>query len=92
VVIYIIKPHAGVGVPFREQHGDTNAIASLGHAYAIAGQKSKAQQILSEMDVRAKQESISSYQFALIFAGLGEKDRAFAALEKAFREKSTLLT
>ena len=73
------------------KHGSTNTIASLGHAYAIAGQKSKAEQILSEMEVRSKQEPISSYQFALVFAGLGEKDRALAALEKAFREKSTLL-
>ena len=74
------------------KHGSINTIASLGHAYAIAGQKSKAQQILSEMEARTKQEPISSYQFALIFAGLGEKDKAFAALEKAFRERSTLLT
>jgi tetratricopeptide (TPR) repeat protein len=74
------------------KHGSTNTIASLGHAYAIAGQRSKAEQILSQMNVRSKQEPISSYQFALVFAGLGEKDQALAALEKAFREKSTLLT
>jgi tetratricopeptide (TPR) repeat protein len=75
------------------KHGSTNTIASLGHAYAIAGQRSKAEQILSQMKiVRSKQEPISSYQFALVFAGLGEKDQALAALEKAFREKSTLLT
>jgi serine/threonine protein kinase/tetratricopeptide (TPR) repeat protein len=74
------------------KHGSTNTIASLGHAYAIAGQRSKAEQILSQMNVRSKQEPISSYQFALVFAGLGEKDQALAALEKTFREKSTLLT
>jgi eukaryotic-like serine/threonine-protein kinase len=74
------------------KHGSTNTIASLGHAYAIAGQKSKAQQILSELAIRSKQKPISSYQFALILTGLGENDQAFAALEKAFRERSTLLT
>jgi eukaryotic-like serine/threonine-protein kinase len=74
------------------KHGSTNTIASLGHAYAIAGQKSKAEKILSEMEVRSKQEPISSYQFALVLAGLGKKDEALVALEKAFREKSTLLT
>ena len=74
------------------KHGSVNTLASLGHAYAIAGQQSKARQILAELDTRSKQEPISSYQFALIFTGLGEKDRAFASLEKAFRERSTLLT
>ncbi len=74
------------------KHSSVNTLASLGHAYAIAGQRSKAQQILSELDTRSKQKPISRYQFALIFTGLGEKDRAFAALEMAFRERSTLLT
>ena len=74
------------------KHGSVNTLASLGHAYAIAGQQSKAQKILLEMDARSKQQPISRYQFALIFTGLGEKDRAFTALEKAFGEKSTLLT
>ena len=74
------------------KHGSTNTIASLGHAYAVAGQEAKARQILKELDIRSKSEPISNYQYALIFAGLGQKDRAFAALEKAFRERSTLLT
>jgi predicted DNA-binding transcriptional regulator YafY len=69
-----------------------NTLASLGHAYAVAGQKSKAREIATDLETRSKQEPVSSYQFALVFAGLGEKDRAFAALEKAFRERSTLLT
>jgi TolB-like protein/Tfp pilus assembly protein PilF/predicted Ser/Thr protein kinase len=74
------------------KHRSTNTLASLGHAYAIAGQKSKARQILSEMEGRSKREPISSYQFALVFAGLDDKDQALAALEKAFQQKSTLLT
>ena len=74
------------------KHGSTNTIASLGHAYATAGKRSKAQHILLELDTRSKQEPVSSYQFALVQAGLGDKDRVFAALEKALRERSTLLT
>jgi TolB-like protein/Tfp pilus assembly protein PilF len=69
-----------------------NTMASLAHAYAIAGQKEKARKILAELEGRAKKESISGYQFALIYTGLGERDKAFAALEKAFQERSTLLT
>jgi serine/threonine protein kinase/tetratricopeptide (TPR) repeat protein len=74
------------------KHGSTNTIASLGHAYAIAGQEAKVRQILKELDIRSQSEPISNYQYALIFAGLGQKDRAFPALEEAFRERSTLLT
>src|SRR2546423_2457338 len=68
-----------------------NTKASLAHAYAIAGQKEKAQKILAELEGREKKESISAYQFALIYLGLGEKEKALAALEKAFQERSTLL-
>ena len=34
---------------------------------------------------------MSSYQFALIYLGLGQNERTFAALEEAYRERSTLL-
>ena len=71
---------------------DPNTMASLAHAYGVSGQKEKAQKILGELEGRAKKESISGYQFALIYVGLGEKKKALAALERAFRERSTLLT
>jgi serine/threonine protein kinase/Tfp pilus assembly protein PilF len=70
---------------------DSNTMASLGHAYAIAGQKEKAQKILGQLDAQSKKESISGYQFAVIYAGLGELNKALAELEKAFKERSTLL-
>ena len=34
---------------------------------------------------------MSSYQFAVIYLGFGQSDQAIAALEDAFRERSTLL-
>jgi hypothetical protein len=71
---------------------DAVTMASLAHAYAIAGQKDKAQKVFKDLEGQAKKENISGYQFALIYAGLGERDKAFAELEKAFRERSTLLT
>jgi TolB-like protein/DNA-binding winged helix-turn-helix (wHTH) protein/Tfp pilus assembly protein PilF len=68
-----------------------NAIASLGHAYAIAGRRHEADTVLVELENRGKQTNISSYQGALVFVGLGDKDRAFEELEKALGERSTLL-
>jgi eukaryotic-like serine/threonine-protein kinase len=74
------------------KHASTNTLASLGNAYAQAGQKSKAVKTISELRNRSKQEPISGYQFALIWVGFGEKEQALAALEQAFQERSTLLT
>jgi eukaryotic-like serine/threonine-protein kinase len=73
------------------KHQGTNTLASLGHVYGLAGQKSKAEQVLAELQKRAKEEPVSSYQFALVRCGLAEKDRAFEELDEAVRERSTLL-
>jgi hypothetical protein len=40
---------------------------------------------------RAKTEYVSPYEIAVIYAGLGDKDRAFEWLEKAYEERATLL-
>jgi eukaryotic-like serine/threonine-protein kinase len=70
---------------------DPNTMASLAHAYGIAGQKEKAHKVLEDLQGQAKKENISGYQFAVIFVGLGEQEKALAELEKAFKERSTLL-
>jgi hypothetical protein len=62
---------------------NTEARILLLHTYAIARDKSKAQQILSELNARYKYEPISHHQFAVIFTGLGGKVRAFDRLDKA---------
>ena len=63
----------------------------LGHAYAVSGDKAKAQQVLDELQERSKQGYVSAYLTAVIYAGLGEKDRAFEWLEKAFNERAEFL-
>ena len=70
----------------------TNVLASMGRAYAVSGKPEEARKILQELVARAKQRYVPSYQVALVHAGLGDKDKAFASLEKAFEERSTLLT
>ena len=70
----------------------TNSLASLGHAYAVTGRTREARKILEELTNRARQRNISGYQMALVHLGLGDKNGAVDALEKAYRERSTLLT
>jgi TolB-like protein/DNA-binding winged helix-turn-helix (wHTH) protein/Tfp pilus assembly protein PilF len=65
--------------------------AVLGETYALAGDKSRARKILAELQARAKREDVSALYPAIIYAGLGEKDAAFAGLEKAFEERATYI-
>jgi serine/threonine-protein kinase len=56
------------------------------YAYAVLGQRDKAKQMLTELKEQAKQRHIPPINFATIYTGLGEKDQAFAWLEKVYEE------
>ncbi len=62
--------------------------AGLGHAYAVSGQKREAQAVLDELKQFSEQQYIPATSVALIYAGLGDKDQAFAWLDKAYEEHS----
>ena len=66
-------------------------LAGLGHAYALAGRRSDAEQVLQGLLERARQSYVSPFDIALIYAALGEKDTAFAWMAKAVAERSTWL-
>lgn len=69
--------------------GDQDATAALAHAYAVTGKISEAKNILRGMLSQSNTPYVSPYMVATIYAGLGDKDQAFAFLEKAYQEKST---
>jgi serine/threonine-protein kinase len=54
------------------------------YAYAMSGQRDKAHRMLAELKELAKQRDIQPINFAIIYTGLGEKDQAFAWLEKVY--------
>ena len=66
-------------------------IVSLGHAYAVSGNKVEAQKVLAELKDLSQRRYVSAYSVAVIYAGLGEKEQAFQWLEKADEERSTEL-
>jgi len=66
-------------------------IAALGHAYAVAGQRDKAQESLTELAKLSKDSYIDPYYFAMVYAGLGDKNQTFSWLEKTFQDRSTYL-
>jgi len=61
----------------------------IGHAYAAWGKKAEAQKRLDELRKLSKTPYVSNFWIALIFTGLGDKDRAFESLEKACDERSS---
>jgi hypothetical protein len=71
--------------------GSTYARARLGHAYAVAGKTGEAQKVLGQLKDRSKQKYVPAYDIALIYLGLGEKDQAFAWLERAYEERCPTL-
>jgi len=62
-------------------------VGLLGYAYAMAGRRSEALEIIEELVTQVKQWPTFSYRIALIYAELGEKDQAFYWLDKAYEER-----
>jgi hypothetical protein len=63
-------------------------MAGLGHLYATSGRKGEARAVLDELRQLSRREYVPADSMALIHAGLGEKEQAFAWLEKAYEERS----
>ncbi|MCI0392271.1 MAG: protein kinase [Acidobacteria bacterium] len=59
-------------------------LADLGRSYAMGGWKSEAKHVIDELQAPSNQKHIRPCAIAGIYAGLGEKEQAFAWLEKAF--------
>jgi TolB-like protein/Flp pilus assembly protein TadD len=66
--------------------------ASLAHVLAVAGRKEDAEKLLVELNDLSQRRYVSAYDLALIHTGLGENDRAFELLEKAYQERSSALS
>jgi eukaryotic-like serine/threonine-protein kinase len=75
----------------RKLSGSSLIVAHLGYAYAAAGEREKAAAVLAELQQLSARTYVSPYTTAAIHAALGEKDRAFEWLEKAFEERDLWL-
>src|SRR5262249_31285316 len=62
--------------------------ALLCHAYATSGRKEQAQRLLPDLIQQANQVNLDPVQVGLIYSALGDKDRAFLWLEKAYQIRS----
>lgn len=63
------------------------SVAALAHAYGAAGKRGAALKLLKKIKELSVRKFVSPFDFAMVFAGLGENDEAFAWLFKAQEER-----
>ena len=73
---------------FRQLSQDPLADMALGHVYAVAGRKAEALKVASALEEKVRQNHVSSFLPAVVYAGLNDKDKAFYWLERAYQERS----
>ncbi|MFL6278132.1 MAG: TPR end-of-group domain-containing protein, partial [Blastocatellia bacterium] len=71
---------------------DPEAMAFFGNFCASAGQREKAVELIDKLEHISKSRYVSPFNFALIYAELQENDQAFRWLDKAYEERSDLLS
>ena len=72
--------------------GGAEALARLGRAYAVAGRRMNALKAIGELKELLRQRFASAHSIAIVYAGFGEKDQAFAWFEKVLEDHSELMS
>ena len=67
--------------------GSAFAKGYLGYGYAVSGRRREAEEKVQELKLLSKQQYVPAFSIAVIYAGLGEKDRVFDWLEKAYEQR-----
>jgi Flp pilus assembly protein TadD len=76
----------------RELSGDSPVlVAAIGHAYARSGRTAEAKRVLAELTELSKQRRVSNYDFAILHAALGDKEKAFEVLGQAYEERNEMI-
>ena len=63
----------------------------LGAGFAVAGQKDEAHKMLDQLNALSKKKYVSPFYIAMIYVGLGDKEKIFEYLEQACEEKESFL-
>ena len=65
--------------------------AGVGHLYGVWGKKDEALTVLDELDRKSRNAYVSPWTRAIIYMGLGDKEKALKYLEEAYQERSNWL-
>ena len=92
-VIYTEKGEYSKAVHnFQQLDDQPHALGHLGNLYARMGKGEEARAILPKLEERVAKDGLGRYEIALIYSGLGDKDQAFAWLEKSVTARDKGLT
>ena len=83
----LIKAPESGPVPAEAVASDTEASASLGFAYAMAGRKAEARDILNKLEKLSERRYVTALYFAIVYAGLKENDHAVHYLNRAYEDR-----
>jgi tetratricopeptide (TPR) repeat protein len=78
--IAALRPQAETGEPV--------ALSYLGHTLARVGQREEADRILQTLLARWERTNVGAFEVAVVHAGLGDFDQAFAWLDKSVDDRS----
>jgi hypothetical protein len=80
----------------EETHEDSGALGERAlrgsGSFTAIGRRAEARKLLNDLQRQSQSTYIPPYVIATIYAGLGDKDKAFEFLDKAYRERSLNLS
>jgi eukaryotic-like serine/threonine-protein kinase len=68
-----------------------HGFAALIHAQSLSGNRAEALRLLNELKTRSTKEYVPPFALAIAYTGLGDKNSAFAMLNKGIDEKDVLM-
>ncbi len=83
----LIKAPASGPIPDQVIEAETEAAASLGFAYGMAGKQAEARAILKQLEALSKRRYVTGLYFANVYAGLKDNDKAIEYLNHAFEAR-----
>ena len=66
---------------------DPKILAAIGYAYGISGNSAEAERTLSHLEELSSQRVVSPYDYATIYAGLGDKEKALEFLQRCLEQR-----
>src|SRR5262249_27630332 len=72
----------------RALNDDPFVLGLLGNAYARSGNNTEALKILDQLKELSKQRYVNAYSFAVLNAGLGDKEEALRWLEQSYQDRA----
>jgi tetratricopeptide (TPR) repeat protein len=66
-------------------------LGALGHAYGVSGNRAAAEKVLDQLTGQSKNQYVSPFYVAMVYAGLAENDKAVDWLEEAYKDRSNAI-